>query len=89
MISIRKDNYYDYLSKKLNTLNTSAKTYWQILKSFYKGTKVPLIPPLLVKNKILLDFSEKADLFNSIFASQSTPVSNNSTLPSRKSFNIN
>ena len=89
MISIRKDNYYDHLSKKLNTLNTSAKTYWQILKSFYKGTKVPLIPPLLVNNKILLDFSEKADLFNSIFAIQSTPVSNNSTLPSRKSFNIN
>ena len=87
MISI-KDNYYDHVSKKLNNL-TSPKTYWPILKSFYKGTKVPLIPPLLVINKILLDFSEKAELFNYIFASQGTPISNNSTLPSRKSFNTN
>ena len=51
MISIRKDEYYDHLSKKLNDPNTSVKTYWSILKSFYKGTKVPLIPPLLVNNK--------------------------------------
>ena len=30
MISIRKDEYYDHLSKKLNNSNTSAKTYWSI-----------------------------------------------------------
>ena len=34
MISIRKDEYYDQLSKKLNNPNTSAKTYWSVLKSF-------------------------------------------------------
>ena len=51
MISIRKNEYYDHLSKKLNNPNTSAKSYWSILKSFYKGSKVPLIPPLLVNNK--------------------------------------
>ena len=86
MISIRKDEYYDYLSKKLNNPNTSVKTYWSIFKSFYKGTKVPLIPPLLVNNKTVSDFPEKANLFNDFFASQCTPISNNSVLPSRKSF---
>ena len=89
MISIRKDEYYDHLSKKLNNPNTSAKTYWSILKSFYKGTKVPLIPPLLVNNKAVSDFTEKANLFNDFFASQCTPISNNSALPSKKSFKTN
>ena len=89
MISIRKDEYHDNLSKKLNNLNTSVKTYWSILKSFYKGTKVLLIPPLLVNNKIVSDFSEKAKLFNNFFASQFIPTSNNSVLLSRKSFRAN
>ena len=31
MISIRKDEYYDHLSKKLNNPNTSVKTYWSIV----------------------------------------------------------
>ena len=49
MISIRKDEYSDHLSKKINGRNTSVKAYWSILKSFYKGTYVPLIPTLFSK----------------------------------------
>ena len=67
MISIRKNEYYDHLSKKLNNPNTCAKTYWSILKSFYKVTKVLLIPPLLVNNKTVSDFTEKANLFDDLF----------------------
>ena len=67
MISIRKEEYYDHLSKKLSNSNTSVKTYWSIFKLFYKGTKVPLIPPLLVNNKTVSDFTEKANLFNDFF----------------------
>ena len=55
---------YIHLSKKLNNPSTRSKTYWSILKSSYKGNKVPLIPPLLVNNKIVSDFTEKANLFN-------------------------
>ena len=86
LISIRKEEYYNNLSKKLNDPNTSAKTYWSILKSYYKDNRVPLIPPLLVNNKIVSDFTEKANLFNDFFASQCTPISNSSILPSRKFF---
>ena len=53
LISIRKEEYNN-LSKKLNDPNTSAKTYCLILKSYYKGNRVALIPPLLVNNKIVL-----------------------------------
>ena len=56
------------------------------MKSFYKGNKVPLIPLLLVSNKIVSDFTEKANLFNVFFSSQCTPISNNSVLPSSKYF---
>ena len=44
---------YHHLSLKLNNLHTSAKTWWSILKSFYNDIKAPLIPPLLVNNKIV------------------------------------
>ena len=54
LISIRKEEYYNNLSKKLNDPNTSAKTYCLTLKSYYKGNRVALIPPLLVNNKIVL-----------------------------------
>ena len=39
---------------------------------------IPLIPPLLVNNKFVSDFTEKANLFNDFFASQCTPISNSS-----------
>ena len=86
LILERKEKYYHDLSMKLNDPKTSAKTYWSILKSFYNDSKIPLIPPLLVNNKIVSDFTEKANLFNDFFATQCTPLSNNSVLPSAISF---
>ena len=65
---------------------TSAKTYRSILKSFYSDTKVPLIPPLLVNNKIVSEFTKKANLFNDFFATQCTPLTNSSVLPSTITF---
>ena len=88
LISIRKEEYYNNLPKKCNDPNTNAKTYWLILKSFYKGNIVPLIPPPLVNNKIVSDFTGKANFFNNFFASQCTPISN-SILPSRNIFKTN
>ena len=86
MISARKEEYYIHLAEKLNNPSTSSKTYWKILKSFYKDSKVPLIPPLLVNNKFVSDFAAKANLFNEFFSSQCIPLSNNSVLPSNKYF---
>ena len=86
MISARKEKYYIHLAEKLNNPSTSSKTYWKILKSFYKDIKVPLIPPLLVNNKFVSDFAAKANLFNEFISSQCIPLSNNSVLPSNKYF---
>ena len=86
MILKRKGKYYHHLSLKLNNLNTSAKTYWSILKPFYNDSKVPLIPSLLVNNNIVSDFTKRANLFNDFFATQCTPLTSSSVLSSTISF---
>ena len=71
---------------KLNNPNTSAKTYWSILKSFYNDSKVPLIPPLLVNNNIVSNFTKKANIFNDFSTLQCTPLNNSSVLPAKVTF---
>ena len=66
----RKYEYYYRLRKRLNNSNTSAKSYWTFLKTFYNKRKIPLIPPLLVNNSFVTDFKEKANLFNEFFRKQ-------------------
>ena len=81
MILKRKEDYYCMLSHKLYDLHTSTKSYWSILKTVYNGKKTPLIPPILISNKLVSNFKEKANHFNAFFASQCTPISNDSMLP--------
>ena len=76
----RKNVYYNQLAK-LNDLTNSLKTYWLILKTFYNGKKVPLIPPLFINNKLEPDFKLKANFFNKFFADKCTPIKNNSVIP--------
>ena len=50
--------------KKLNDPLTSPKAHWLILKIFYSDTKIPLIIPLIIENKEITNFREKANSFN-------------------------
>ena len=59
------EKYYQRINVKLNDPLLSNKTYWSILKTFYNGIKVPIVPPLFVNNKFVQDFQEKANVFNS------------------------
>ena len=80
-ISRGKDDYHSRLAHKLSDPSASSRTYWSILRSFFNGKKVPIIPPLLINNKLESDFKIKANYFNSFFASKCTPLINNSTIP--------
>ena len=80
MILKGKNDYHRQVSDKLNDSETSAKPYWSILKTFYNGKKIPLIPLILVNNKLISNFKEKANHFNTFFTSQCTPVTNDSAL---------
>ena len=63
-----------------------AKTYWSILKSFYKDRKVPLIPPLLIDDKFVTDIETKINIFNKFFADQCQPLNNAIDLPTNQIF---
>ena len=60
--------YHEGLARNLNNPKTAPKTYWKILKTFANGTKIPLIPPLLVGNQLVTDFLVKSNLFNDYFS---------------------
>ena len=86
LIVTTKVLYYENLGKKLNNPLVQAKTYWSILKTFYNGKKIPLIPPLLVNDKFVTDMETKADIFNKFFAEQCTHLKNDSKIPINQIF---
>ena len=64
LISTRKNDYNLHLANKLIDSTTSSKTYWSILKTFYNGRKISIIPPLLINDKLKTDFKNH---FNASF----------------------
>ena len=47
---------------------------------------MPIIPPPLINNKLVSDFEVKANYFNDFFASQCTPLNNNSKILETQSY---
>ena len=86
LITKSKEKYYQRISAKLNDPSLSNETYWSILKTFYNGKKVPIIPPLFINNKFVTDFQENANVFNSFFANQCSPIPSSSALPAKISY---
>ena len=80
-ITERKNEYNFHLSQSLNNPATSSKTYWTILKTFYSGKKIPLIPPLVINDQLITDFWKKANCFNLYFARQCTSIEDDSSIP--------
>ena len=76
-----KNDYTQRMTNKLNDPKAAPKTYWSILNRFLYNKKIPVIPPLLVNGKFVLNFCTKANLFNDFFASICTPINNGSTMP--------
>ena len=60
-----------------------------MLKTFFNGKKVPIIPPLLINNKLVSDFKVIANYFSDFFASKCTPLNNNSKIPEIQSYVTN
>ena len=67
-ITSSKLKYYEGLANKLNDPKATPKIFWKILETFVNGTKISLIPPLLVGDQLVSDFLEKANLFNDCFS---------------------
>ena len=80
-ITERKNESYFQLNQSLNNPAASTKMNWTILKTFYSGKEIPLIPPLVINDQLITDFWEKANFFNLYFAKQCTPNENDSSIP--------
>ena len=76
-----KDKHLAKLSSKLDIPNTALKTYWSVINRCLNNKKIPIIPSVFFKGKLMSDFQKKAKLFNNHFASQCSLVKNASTLP--------
>ena len=85
-VNSSKLKYHERLTLNLNDPKTAPKTYWKILRTFVNGTKIPLIPPLLVGNQLVTDFLVKTNLFNDCFSQQCTTVDNDSPIPPNITF---
>ena len=60
----RKEDYNHYL---VNNSQSSPNTFWKILKTFCNGNRIPLIPQIIVINKLVSYYEEKANhLINSL-----------------------
>ena len=81
-ISSSKSDYYERLANKLNDPPPSSKVYWSIIKTLVNGTKVAVLLPILVKNKLGISFKNNANIFNYLFSKQCELIPNNGTLPS-------
>ena len=71
-----KNKYYLKAAKRLLDPSPSTKMYWSILKTFFKNKKIPVILPIFHDNKFITDFKQKAEILNSHFSKQCTPLTN-------------
>ena len=77
-----KEIYFTRIANSLNDPNICSKKYWSILTNLIHGRKSMKIPPVRNSRNILVhDVFEKANVFNSFFASQCSLIDNLSVLP--------
>ena len=75
-----KSRYYECPALERNDPKTTPKTYLKILKTSVNGSKIPLIPPLLVGNQFVTDFLVKGNLFSDYFSQQCTTEDKDSSI---------
>ena len=85
-IESSKQTCYYRIVSKLNNTQKNSKSYWSVLKWFLSNKKIPLRTPLFLENRFIIDFKEKAKLFNSLFSKQCSLINNNSKLPTSPSY---
>ena len=81
VVNSSKLKYHECLALKLNDHKTVPNSYREILKTFFNGTKVLSVSPLLVENQLVTDFLVKANLFSDYLSQHCTTVDNNISFP--------
>ena len=81
MIRDSKKAYYEKLAEKLKSNSLSTKDWWSTLKTFITPNSNSSIPPLEYDNTIYSDETDKANIFNNYFQSQTILDETNAVLP--------
>ncbi|MEW8547864.1 MAG: reverse transcriptase family protein, partial [Candidatus Thiodiazotropha sp.] len=81
MIRESKNAYYEKLAEKLKSNTFSTKDWWSTLKTFISPNSSSSIPPLEHNNSIYSDETDKANIFNKYFQSQTNLDETNAVLP--------
>ena len=76
-----KDRYFKKIGTKLSSPETGIKKYWSLINKLLNKDKIPIIPPLLENDIFVLDFTEKAEIFNEYFIQQCTAIDSGSKIP--------
>ena len=74
----------DFLRSQGHVLNDPSihpKKYWSILKRLTSVFSFPNIPPILINNTFISDFTHKAEIFNNYFATICTVLDTGSQIP--------
>ena len=81
VIDAAKESYIKDLSDKLCNPRSSNNIFWSAFKRLLNNKKHTNIPPLLDNNIFTTSFIDKANIFNTYFASICRPLDNGSILP--------
>ena len=80
-VDLAKKNHISNLGNKLNDPTTPSKSYWKIIHKVMNRARLPVIPPILVDNILVINCIDKCKQFASFFSKQCKIIANNSTLP--------
>ena len=81
LIKDAKQSYYDKLGEKLSDPQIGAKHFWNAFHRISNRTKKTNIPPIILNDKYISNFRDKANIFNDYFSDQCNILDNDSTLP--------
>ena len=84
LIQDAKDRYFKKIGAKLSSPETGIKTYWSLINKLLNKARIPIIPPLLENDIFVLDFTEKAEIFNEYFIQQCTTIDTGSKTPENR-----
>ena len=59
LITVGKKLITVTLPNKLNDPQSFSKTFQKILQMFCNGSKIPIIPPIIVNDELVSDYEEK------------------------------
>ena len=81
LIEDAKQRYFTKIGRTLSNPTTGRKSYWALINKILNKAKVPVTPPLLENDIFVLDFTDKAQIFNDYFMLQCTTLDTGSEIP--------